>query len=311
MNTFTKTALRILLIEDSVGDAILIERAIKRAMPQDYTLRTETTLAASLKCLSEEDFDIALLDRSLPDAEGYDGLHSIQALSPRMPVVFLTAYQDEETAYQAIRQGAQDYIFKDRLDEDVIRRAVRYAVLRKEFEETLVRRANYDLLTGLANRSLFESRLELALARQKRIGGNLSVMFIDVDRFKQVNDTHGHLVGDRLLKEIASGMQKIFRPYDTLARFGGDEFAVLLEGLPKIQDTEIIAQKIVNLFEDGLQVGTIEIDCGISVGIMTCDATQDYNIEDIMRLADKAMYAAKSQRGNSHCTYSIALENAA
>ena len=292
------SALKILLIEDSAGDAILIERAIKAGDPL-CSVSVETTLVTALKRLSEEVFDIALLDRSLPDAEGCDGLLNIQTLAPRLPVVFLTAYRDEQTALEAISNGAQDYIFKDKLDSELIRRALHYAIRRKKFEQVLTIRANYDLLTGLANRALFESRLDMALARQKRMGANIGVLFLDLDRFKQVNDTYGHLIGDKLLKAVSQRIQRIFRPYDTFARFGGDEFAVLLEGLPKPGYCKVVADKVLNSFATPIMVDGIEIDIGVSIGITECLHNTNLDRETLMRNADLAMYEAKSVTTNS------------
>jgi diguanylate cyclase (GGDEF)-like protein len=286
--------LRILLIEDSRGDALLIEKALERARPGVNRVETATTLAEALALLSEKEFDIALLDRSLPDVEGFSGLHSIQSLSPELPIVFLTAYRDENTALEAIEQGAQDYLFKDKIDGHVIKRAIQYAILRKQFEGVLIVRANFDMLTGLTNRTLFENRLDMALARMKRQGGNLAVLFLDLDRFKEVNDSFGHLTGDKLLKEVAERLKHVLRPYDTAARFGGDEFAVLMEGMPEIRHSEVLAQKILGLFDEPFLVQGREINVGASLGIATCSSGQNGQREMLMQQADAAMYEAKT-----------------
>ena len=266
-----------------------------------------TSLAGALKLLSEQDYDVALLDRSLPDVEGFSGLHNLQTMSPELPVIFLTGHNDELTALEAIREGAQDYLFKDRMDPHVIKRSIQYAVLRKQFEHVLIVQANYDMLTGLANRLLFENRLELALAKIRRLPGSLVVLFLDLDGFKKVNDNYGHIIGDRLLKEVAKRLKQVLRRYDTVARFGSDEFAILLEGVPDTQHGEVVAQKILHLFDEPFAVSGAELQVGISIGIASCESGQEASREVLMRQADETMYRAKGVAGSA---YRIHVEGA-
>lgn len=295
--------LNILLIEDSKGDSLLIEKALKSALPDAYTLTRAPTLSAAVKELTEKEFDIALLDRSLPDVEGFSGLRSIQVMAPELPVVFLTAYKDEHMAFEAIEQGAQDYLFKDGIDVHIIKRALQYAILRKQFESVLILRANFDLLTGLANRMLFESRLEMGLARMHRTGGNLAVLFLDLNRFKQVNDDHGHAAGDALLKQVAGHLRKAMRPYDTIARFGGDEFAILVEAMPEPQHCDVVAEKIIQLLDAPVDIAGHYVSVGVSIGITRCVSGQKLSAEALMKQADAAMYAAKSQAQSAYRYY--------
>ncbi len=293
--------LQLLLIEDNRGDAMLIEKTLKNAMLGAVKIKRATSLAGALKALNETSFDVALLDRSLPDVEGFSGLHSIQNFVPTLPVIFLTAYQNELSAFEAIEQGAQDYLFKDRLDGHAIKRAIQYAMLRKQFEGILIMRANFDMLTELANRILFESRLDMALARMRRQGGNLALLFLDLDRFKQINDTLGHDAGDQLLKEVGTRLKSILRPYDTAARFGGDEFAVLLENIPAATHATIVAEKIIALMAHPFTVRGHTVEVGVSIGI-TCHLAEAGTIDsaELLKRADTAMYEAKSAGGNQY-----------
>lgn len=304
--TSTQDPLRILLIEDSKGDVMLIQKALQSCMLEAHMLKKSPTLGHALKTLSEHEFDVALLDRSLPDAEGFSGLHSIQNMAPQLPIVFLTAYKDEAVAFEAIEQGAQDYLYKDNLDGHIIKRAIQYAILRKQFEGVLIMRANFDMLTGLANRMLFESRLEMALAKMKRQGGMLAVFFLDLNRFKQVNDTLGHAAGDILLKEIGRRLKSSLRPYDTSARFGGDEFALLLEGISQAQDAHIVANKVIRKLSQPFDIGGDVVDIGVSVGVATCAAGREIDSQSLMKQADAAMYEAKSQPGSTFCIHEAA-----
>lgn len=295
--------LKILLIEDSLGDAILIEKILKRALPEEYILHKATTIAEALKILSENQFDVALLDRTLPDAREFSGLHSIQNISPNMAIIFLTGYSDEESAFQAIKQGAQDYLFKDHLDEHVIKRSIQFAVLRKEFEEILITHANFDMLTGLANRMFFENRLDVAITKMKLLGSVFSVLLMDLDKFKEVNDTLGHIAGDKLLKEIGYRLQHTLRSYDVVARFGGDEFAILLEDLSYIEQSQNAAQDIINSLKAPFYIADKELYMNISIGIINCYNNREMTREDLLLCVDSAMYEAKSVSTSAYRIY--------
>ncbi|USQ14320.1 diguanylate cyclase response regulator [Legionella lytica] len=292
--------LKILLIEDSVGDAMIISKVLQQAMPQAHLLERASTISEALKIVSEQEFDVALLDRTLPDSHGFNGLHSIQNMSPKLPIIFLTGYKDERLALEAIKQGAQDYLFKDQLDANLIKRAIQYAVLRKQFEDVLIIRANFDMLTGLANRMLFENRLEIALAKMRQLGGIISVLLLDLDKFKQVNDTYGHIAGDKLLKEVSSRLKQSLRSYDVVARFGGDEFAILLENLSDPHQSEIVAKKIASLMDAPFNLSGNELPITLSIGIVNCHNNRYISSESVLLQADAAMYEAKSLPGTSY-----------
>lgn len=292
--------LKILLVEDSPGDAIIISKVLQQAMPQTHILEKAPTISDALKIVSEQEFDVALLDRTLPDSRGFSGLHSIQNMSPKLPIIFLTGYKDEFSAFEAIKQGAQDYLFKDQLNAELIKRAIQYAVLRKQFEDVLIVRANFDMLTGLANRMLFENRLEIALSKMKQLGGIIGVLLLDLDKFKHVNDTLGHIAGDKLLKEVGHRLKQSLRSYDVVARFGGDEFAILLENLSEPYQSEIVAQKIMQTMNVPFNLSGNEISIDVSIGIVNCYSNRYLSCESVLLQADAAMYEAKSLPGISY-----------
>ena len=167
-----------------------------------------------------------------------------------------------------------------------------------ETQERLHHLAYHDVLTDLPNRVLFRDRLEQAIVKSKRSRQIVPVMFLDLDKFKDVNDTLGHAVGDRVLKLAAGRLSKLVRPGDTVARLGGDEFIVLLEGMTKIEDISDRAGAIVNAFSQPFQVEQHEVFMGCSVGIAVYPNDAD-NIDDLFRAADTAMYRAK-ERGRSN-----------
>jgi diguanylate cyclase (GGDEF)-like protein/PAS domain S-box-containing protein len=176
---------------------------------------------------------------------------------------------------------------------------------RKRAEEQVHFRAYHDLLTGLPNRLLLRDHLQLALAQAKRTRGTLAVMFIDLDRFKQVNDTLGHAAGDQLLQAVAARLSNCIREGDTLARLGGDEFLLLLPHLDGREAAANTARKLLEALSTPFNFGKQELFVGASIGI--CFFPDDADSADaLIHNADRAMYDAKAQGRNTHVFYSAA-----
>jgi diguanylate cyclase (GGDEF)-like protein/PAS domain S-box-containing protein len=182
---------------------------------------------------------------------------------------------------------------------------------RKKVEDQLLHDAFHDALTGLANRALFLDRLGLSLARAKRRQEfHFAVLYLDLDRFKLINDSLGHLSGDRALVAVARGLETCVRPGDTVARLGGDEFAVLLDDLHSLEDAERLTRRIEDRLTAPLQVDGHEIYVSASVGIAF--GTGGYERpEELLRDADAAMYRAKALGRNRHEVFNEALHLAA
>ncbi len=167
----------------------------------------------------------------------------------------------------------------------------------KNAEKKLKEMAHYDGLTGLANRNLFFQRLDHAVRDAKRHNRFFALLYLDLDKFKPINDTLGHDVGDLVLKEVANRLQKCVRSDDTVARMGGDEFIVLLSALKETEDAEGIAKKIIQKILVPFQVKNSSYNLGISIGISMFPDDGD-NTEILIALADAAMYRAKNDGGN-------------
>jgi len=170
---------------------------------------------------------------------------------------------------------------------------VSHVILRlAEREQRAANDAGHDLLSGLANRKLFHSWIDYELARRRREGSRFAVMYLDIDHFKDINDRHGHDAGDRLIVEVARRLSDTLRPTDRLARFGGDEFAILQSGIRTINDAEALASRIVDAMRQPFSPGRIEVTSSASIGIAMCPDNAESR-DDLMKLADLALYRAK------------------
>ncbi len=169
-------------------------------------------------------------------------------------------------------------------------------------EERLLQLAYYDTLTGLPNRRLFQDRLNQELKRAERHENLVGILFLDLDRFKDVNDTLGHAMGDRLLQVVAKRLQEVVRRDDTVARLGGDEFVVVLPDIANVVDAETVSQKILDLFSRPLSIGEREMFVSASIGV-TLYPFDDNDAESLIKNADVAMYRAKAHGGNTYRLY--------
>ena len=289
----------ILLVEDNPGDARLVAEMLRDAVGRDFGLHHVERLQQGLERLVHPGVSCVLLDISLPDAQGLEGLQRVRKVDASVPVLVLTGRDDEALGAQAVREGAQDYLVKGQVSGDTIVRAIRFAVERKQSEAQLAHRALHDPLTGLPNRPLLLDRLALALARLDRRPSQLALLFLDIDRFKLVNDSFGHDAGDRVLIEVAERLQHAMRPGDTVARLGGDEYVLVCEDVAGEADAAEIARRLQAALTPPIRLGDRELMVSASVGIaLASDAGQAEAA--LLRDADLAMYQAKRHQGNRY-----------
>jgi diguanylate cyclase (GGDEF)-like protein/PAS domain S-box-containing protein len=181
---------------------------------------------------------------------------------------------------------------------------------RKRAEEVIYHQAYHDILTGLPNRTLFKDRLGLALHQARRKRAELAVMFVDLDRFKLVNDTLGHVKGDELLQQVAGRLKECLRQGDTLARQGGDEFTLVLPELRDREDARIVAAKFLERLHQAFDLDGNEVHISASIGIAVYPEHGE-TIDELLRHADIAMYQVKGRGKNGHAFYDPAMQDAA
>jgi diguanylate cyclase (GGDEF)-like protein len=185
--------------------------------------------------------------------------------------------------------------------------AMKDITTQKSLEEELRRLALTDALTGLANRNVFNSTLEKALRSSRRFNYGTALLMLDLDKFKSVNDTHGHPVGDDILKAAANILNDGLREVDLVARLGGDEFAIILEGVNKKDDAELLAQRYIDTLGRPFEIKGLTIRIGTSVGIAHYPDDAD-NLADLVRRADLALYKAKEAGRNAYRAFTAEME---
>ena len=284
---------RVLLVEDSPVQARVVAAQLERGWGSSDTTEVACSLTEAISALQRATFNCVLLDLGLPDADGLEAVERVRMTAPGVAIVVLSGQQDETLALMAVREGAQDYLVKGRVDHEHIVRAISYAIERKQQEAVLVRQALYDGLTGLANRAQLLSRIDIAISRSQRHDEYSALIFLDLDGFKPVNDQYGHEIGDRVLVEVARRLSDIAtRGTDLVARLGGDEFVMLCEDTTDAQ-AALIVSRIRSSLTEPIEIGAgPPIIVGVSAGVAI--AGGDAAPNDLLRDADSAMYNDKA-----------------
>jgi diguanylate cyclase (GGDEF)-like protein len=294
---FARAPIRVLLVEADEGDARRLRALLSAAPHLEFTLERARDLATALAGLRAGGFEVCLVDPALPDGDGLELVRAAQRRGCRAPIIMLGRAGTLELDLQAMALGVADFLDKTRLDATALERAIRYALARQRQAEQLSRLAQFDELTGLANRSLFQDRLERALAWARRHDRLVAVMILDLNGFKAVNDRLGHAAGDRLLALMGRRLSERLRETDTVARLGGDEFAILIENLAKPEHAALVARKLLDTVAPPATVDGEEVRVTASLGV----ALYPRDAQDgpaLIQEADRAMYRAKAEGGN-------------
>ncbi len=288
--------MRLLLIEDNPVFARLMEVTLSSRQSSSFELATVGSLAAAKRHLGENQVDVVLCDLGLPDSWGLGTLSSLLPHTRHAAVVVMTNLDDEQIGTQAIKQGAQDYLIKDEITPALLVRSLRYAIERRNHHQDLERQATHDALTGLPNRHFLEGHFDRVLGYARESGASLALVYLDLNRFKNINDSLGHRVGDQLLIQVAGRLRNTIRGRDLVVRMGGDEFAFLLSDADETSTIRVLDRIQAAFQVDYPHEGSrLNVGCSIGVAFYPRDGQ---NFTELFQQADQAMYRAKNRGGD-------------
>jgi diguanylate cyclase (GGDEF)-like protein len=286
---------KILLVEDNPIDAMRVRQMLSRVRAFEARVESVATLEVAVERVTQGTFDLLLVDLHLPDSEGLDTYSSLAAAAPVLPIVVLSAYADEAVGVQAVQLGAQDALIKSHLSAEGLGRSLRCALERHRLITSLRGLSLTDELTGLLNRRGFSTLAAGHLRLGARTGSRFLLFFGDMDGLKQINDTFGHHNGDVAIVRLANVLRSTFRQSDLLARFAGDEFAMLALDSSGDEGRTVRRRLDQNLARENEREG-FAYQLSVSVGVVPFEARADVMLPDVMELADRALYAEKRMR---------------
>ncbi len=296
-----KIANRILIAEDDPVSRRMLEAFLQK---WGYQVVAAADGLDALRILESEDAPaLAVLDWMMPGLEGPQVCQRVRARSdrPYTYILLLTARSQKDDLLRGLESGADDYLTKP-FDAPELRARLHVGQRILELQNGLIAareelrfRATHDELTGLANRRVVLDAIAREHSRQLRQGGNFSIVLIDLDHFKNINDTCGHLAGDAVLKEVSRRMASCVRPYDTVGRYGGEEFVVVAPSCDRSGAIVLTERILKSLRSTAIETDRGPVSVTVSCGIAVSSAAKALEPQELLHLADEALYRAKDR----------------
>ncbi|HEX7154308.1 MAG TPA: EAL domain-containing protein [Thermoanaerobaculia bacterium] len=309
MTTATR-ALRLLIVEDDARSASSLRELLELTEEPRYIVQHLTSAADACDAVERGGIDVVLLDLNLPDATDLQALGRLEACLTEIPVIVLTGYTDDTLATDALHRGAEDYLLKGAISHDSLLRSIRYAVERHRGVRDLARMkkalecANRDLerltmiepLTELLNRRGLQQVLSHEVERVSR-GASTAVLVLDLDDFKSINESHGHAVGDVVLKEVGRRLRASVRTVDSVGRIGGDEFMLVLPDTDPSEVTRVAERIRLAVSADIIQHGhgTVALTASIAAILLTSEMPA---VDQLLTRAHLLLMRAKNDGKN-------------
>jgi diguanylate cyclase (GGDEF)-like protein len=295
---------RVLLVDDDESTAVLVRSHLGKLKPVRYSLEWRGTAAAGLSALLNERWDACLLDYHIGDESGFDVLRTALQRNVTTPIIMFTSGAGTDVDLATVRAGAADYLLKTELSPSLLSRTIRYAIERSRLLNEMRALARHDHLTGLLTRREMDRVLDEELVRSHRYGHPLALVLVDLDHFKQVNDTYGHVSGDAALRSVAGVVNQCARDTDRAGRYGGDELAVLLPETDHVGAC-VLAERIrAKVAASGVEpppdalVRTGPIPLTLSIGVAALPGSTPATPSEFIARADAALYQAKRNGRN-------------
>jgi diguanylate cyclase (GGDEF)-like protein len=282
------------VVEDDANIMKMLALHLGRA---GYEVIRAASVAEGRELLAGGGWEVAMLDRKLPDGDGVELACELRKAFPHNYLIMLTGEDSEEAKLQGFECGADDYITKPFQMQELlarIRAGMRIVGLQQQLLELTVT----DPLTGLRNRRAFEKELAVQFEHARRYTRPLSLIMVDVDLFKGINDGYGHPAGDAVLREVAYRISRQSRSSDLVARIGGEEFAVVLPETPLFEAVQVAEKIRAGVASSPIQVGDAELPVTISAGAANMPHSYVTTPAELMHAADQALYRAKERGRN-------------
>lgn len=284
---------RVLIVDDSRAQALLTERVLNSAV---ILTRVMHNPVLALKELDDFNPDLIILDMYMPECSGPELAKMIRQCDrfDSIPIIYQSAEEDLDKQLWAMRQGADDFLTKP-VRPGALIATVRNRVARaRSLKARMVR----DSLTGLYNHTHIQKLLEESRERARRFARRLCVVMLDIDHFKQVNDTHGHPLGDRVIKSLAMLLKQRLRKSDLIGRYGGEEFVLILPDADAAQAVNLVDELRQRFQRMCFQSAAQSFSCSFSAGVAECVPDEERPAMDWIALADQALYQAKARGRN-------------
>ncbi len=288
----------ILAVDDTAMNLDILEELLEQ-----YDVITAISGEDALKIVNEEEIDLILLDIMMPNMDGYEVCKQLKEnqITKDIPIIFITAKTDEDSIEKAYDLGGTDYVTKPFRAKELLSR-VKKELKYQDMVKELKLLASTDAMTKLYNRRYFEKVALYIFNLAKRDTKDLSLIMIDIDDFKNVNDTYGHKVGDDVIIELANILLETQRKSDIICRYGGEEFVILLSNT-SIDGANTVAQKLREDVEQSIVLleDNRELKYTISLGVSQVNIQKETSIELVLKRADEALYEAKKSGKNKVC----------
>jgi diguanylate cyclase (GGDEF)-like protein len=287
--------IKILLVESDREYLDELRERLSTVCQVDLDIEWAGELSEALARLTEGGIDAILLDLDLPDSSGMVTFERAYAFAPTVPIIVLTAEADEEVGIATVQGGAQDYMVKEEVQASVLARSLRHAIERHRLLSALRSLSLIDDLTGLYNRRGFSDLGEQYLKLAKRSGRGVTMVYLDLDRFKTINDSLGHHVGDRVLLKVGDILKATFRRSDIIARLGGDEFGVLALEASR-ESSEMLIERLRSSVVEFNQTSPEPYEISVSIGMARHEDGMHICLDELVTEADNAMYREKHSK---------------